>query len=119
MGEAGRATQWLALVSILLLGMKESPPREERFMKIKSGLGLFLGSALFLSAVIPALAQSTGDVSSPPAQPPAVAAEAKTATLPDAGKVIQTKEFTLESAKVWVDTGISLESGQKIVVTSS
>jgi LssY C-terminus len=118
MREAGRATQWLALVSILLLGIKESPPRKERFMKSKSGLGLFLGSAIFLSALIPALAQSTGDVSSPPAQQPAVAAEAKTAALANAGKVIQTKDFTLEGAKVWVETGISLEPGQKIVVTS-
>jgi len=87
-------------------------------MKSKSGLGLFLGSAIFLSALIPALAQSTGDVSSPPAQQPAVAAEAKTAALANAGKVIQTKDFTLEGAKVWVETGISLEPGQKIVVTS-
>jgi hypothetical protein len=87
-------------------------------MKSKSGLGLFLGSAIFLSALIPALAQSTGDVSSPPAQQPAVAAEAKTAALPNAGKVIQTKDFTLEGAKVWVDTGISLDPGQNIVVTS-
>ena len=87
-------------------------------MKSKSGLGLFLGSAIFLSALIPALAQSTGDVSSPPAQQPAVAAEAKTVAPPNAGKVIQTKDFTLEGAKIWVDTGISLEPGQKFVVTS-
>jgi hypothetical protein len=98
--------------------MKESPPGEEQSMKNKSGMGIFLGSAFFLSAANPNLAQSTGDVSSPPTRQPAVTTEAKTAALPNAGKVIQTKDFKLEGTKVWVDTGISLEPGQKIEVTS-
>ncbi len=31
---------------------------------------------------------------------------------------VQTKNFTLEGEKVWIDTGISLEPGQRIVVTA-
>jgi len=90
-------------------------------MKSKAGPGTFLGSAFFLfflSAVIPTLAQSTGDVSSSQAQQPAASTEAKPAAVPDTGKVIKTKSFTLEGEKVWVDTGISLEPGQRFVVSS-
>jgi hypothetical protein len=87
-------------------------------MKSNAGLGIFLGSVFFLSAAIPTLAQSNGNVSSPTSQQPAVATEAKAAAPADASKVIQTKSFTLEGGNVWEDTGISLEPGQKIVVTS-
>jgi len=90
-------------------------------MKSKVVSESLVGSALFvclLSGGIPAAAQSPGDASSPQAQQPAVATETKPAAAVDAGKVIQTKSFTLEGGKVWVDTGISLEPGQRIAVTS-
>jgi hypothetical protein len=90
-------------------------------MKSKVSFGTFLGSSFFvyfLSGAIPTLAQSTGDVSSPQSQQPAVSTETKPATPTDASKVIQTKNFTLDGEKVWVDTGISVEPGQRIVMTS-
>ncbi len=34
------------------------------------------------------------------------------------GKLLQTKNFTLDGSKVWTDTGITLQPGQKIVVTA-
>ncbi len=90
-------------------------------MKSKVGPGTLVGFALFvclLSGGIPIGAQSTGDASSSPAQQPAVSTEAKPATAVDPSKVIQTMSLTLEGAKVWVDTGINLEPGQRIAVTS-
>jgi hypothetical protein len=90
-------------------------------MSSKARLGTCLGSALFLfflSAAIPTLAQSTGGASVPQAPQSAGTADAKPAVSADSGKVIETKSFTLEGAKVWVDTGISLEPGQRIAVTS-
>jgi hypothetical protein len=90
-------------------------------MKSKASLETFLGSTFFLfflSAVIPTLAQPAGDVSSPQPQQAGVTTETKPAAVPDSGKVIQTKSFTLEGEKVWVDTGISLKPGQRFVVSS-
>jgi hypothetical protein len=90
-------------------------------MKTKAGFGSFLGSAFilfFLSPSSPALGQSVGDEGGPKPQQLANSAEPKPATPAEAGKVIQTKRFTLAGEKVWVDTGISLEPGQRIVVTS-
>jgi hypothetical protein len=90
-------------------------------MSSKACLGTCLGSALFLfflPAAIPTLAQSTGGASVPQAPQSAGTADAKPAVSADSGKVIETKSFTLEGAKVWVDTGISLEPGQRIAVTS-
>ncbi len=90
-------------------------------MKSKVGPGTLVGFALsvcLLSGGIPVAAQSTGDASSSPAQQPAVSTEAKPATAVDPSKVIQTMSLTLEGAKVWVDTGINLEPGQRIAVTS-
>src|SRR5246500_4638748 len=90
-------------------------------MKGKDRFGPFLGSTFFLFflfPLIPSLAQAPSDASSPQTQQPGVSTEVKAPTSADAGKVIQTKSFALEGAKVWVDTGISLEPGQKIVVTS-
>lgn len=90
-------------------------------MKSKASLGTFLGSAfflVFLSPAIPSLAQSVGDESAAKSQQPAGTAEAKPAAPADSNKVIQTKSFTLEGEKVWVDTGISLEPGQRFVVSS-
>src|ERR1700745_1716750 len=90
-------------------------------MKSKVSLRTFLGSAFFLfffSVAIPVLAQSTGDVSSPQSQQSASTAEIKPTESEDDAKAIQTKDVTLEGEKVWVDTGISLEPGQRIVVSS-
>jgi len=90
-------------------------------MKSKASLEAFLGSAFFLfflSPATPTLAQSIGDESATKPQQPASTTEAKPAATTDVGKVIQTKSFTLAGEKVWVDTGISLEPGQRIVVTS-
>jgi len=90
-------------------------------MKSKASLGTFLGSAfflVFLSPTTPSLAQSVGEESAAKSQQPAGTAEAKPAAPADSNKVIQTKSFTLEGEKVWVDTGISLEPGQRFVVSS-
>jgi LssY-like putative type I secretion system component LssY len=90
-------------------------------MKCKARLRTFLGSAVFLfflSAAIPALSQSVGDEGAPKSQQLATLTDAKTPAPADAGKVIQTKSFTLEGEKIWVETGISLEPGQRIVVRS-
>jgi hypothetical protein len=90
-------------------------------MKIKASLETFLGSAFllfFLSTAIPALAQSVGDQNAFQSQQPASTTTAIPSATADSGKVIQTKSFTLEGEKVWVDTGISLEPGQRFVVSS-
>jgi hypothetical protein len=90
-------------------------------MKRKASLGTFLGSAFFLfffSPAIPTSAQSVGDEGASKSQQVATSTDAKTPVPADADKVIQTKSFTLEGEKVWVDTGISLEPGQRIVVSS-
>ncbi|HXJ14378.1 MAG TPA: LssY C-terminal domain-containing protein [Candidatus Limnocylindrales bacterium] len=90
-------------------------------MNCKAIFGPCLGSVfflLFLPAANAVLAQSSNDPSSPQAAQPAAIPDPKPATPMDAGKTTQTKTFTLEGAKVWVDTGISLEPGQRIAVTS-
>jgi hypothetical protein len=90
-------------------------------MKCKARLRTFLGSAvflLFLSAAIPALSQSVGDEGASKSQQVAASTDAKAPAPADASKVIQTKSFTLEGEKVWVETGISLEPGQRIAVRS-
>ena len=90
-------------------------------MRNKASLGTCLGSAIFLfflSGANTALAQSTGDQNSPQTAQPAAVPEAKPAAATDASKATQTKSFTLQGEKVWVDTGISLEPGQRIEVTS-
>jgi hypothetical protein len=90
-------------------------------MKSKASLGTFLASAFFLfslSIAIPTSAQSVGDESATKSQQLADTTEAKPAATTEADKVIQTKSFTLEGGKVWVDTGINLEPGQRLAVTS-
>ncbi len=69
---------------------------------------------LSLAAAIPAAAQLVGD-----APPPAPAPQTPAASATAAGKQLQSKEFTLEGSKIWTDTGITLEPGQRIVVTAT
>ena len=90
-------------------------------MKSMASLGTCLGSAIFLfflSSANTVSGQSASEPSSPQTAQPAAIPEAKSAAATDASKATQTKSFTLEGAKVWVDTGISLEPGQRIAVTS-
>ena len=90
-------------------------------MRNKASLGARLGYTIFLfflSCANTVLAQSAGDQSSPQTAQPVAIPEAKPAAATDASKATQTKSFTLEGEKVWVDTGISLEPGQRIAVTS-
>jgi hypothetical protein len=90
-------------------------------MMRKASLGTFLGFAsflLFISPAIPTLAETIGDESAAKSQQPVSTTEAKPTASVAAGKVIQTQSFTLEGGKVWVDTEISLEPGQRIAVTS-
>jgi hypothetical protein len=90
-------------------------------MKSKASLGTFLGFAFFLfffSPAIPASAQSVGEEGAPKPQPVANLTDAKSTAPVDAGRVSQTKSFTLAGETVWVETGISLEPGQRILVTS-
>jgi len=90
-------------------------------MKSKASVGTFLGSAVFLfflSTAIPAFAQSVGEEVASKPQQLTNSMDAKAPAPADAGKAMQTKSFTLEGEKVWVDTEISLEPGQRIVVNS-
>ena len=88
----------------------------------KARLMTSLGTMLFLLFLLPevfVLAQSAENGRSSPPQQAANTADAKAPAIPDSGKVIQTKSFTLDGEKIWVDTGISLEPGQKIAVSSA
>jgi hypothetical protein len=90
-------------------------------MKCNASLGTCLGSVFFLfflSSANIVLGQSASEPSSPQAPQPAAIPEAKPAAAVDANKATQTKSFTLEGAKVWVETEISLEPGQRFAVTS-
>jgi hypothetical protein len=108
--------------------MKEFPPGKDSSMKCKMGFGapLFAAAAVFfLSYGSPALAQSAGgDGAAKPqgaASPSGTQAPAQVKSAdasPKTGKLLQTKNFTLDGGKVWTDTGITLEPGQRIVVTA-
>src|SRR6267143_851967 len=90
-------------------------------MRSKVSSETFLACTLilfFLSLAIRASAQSVGDESATKSQQPASTTDAKPAATTEAGKVIQAKSWTLEGGKVWVDTGIGLEPGQRIAVNS-
>jgi LssY C-terminus len=79
----------------------------------KADLWAFLCFAFFLSFPFPgivAFAQSVDDGGATRSQQMANSADVR--------KLIQTKSFMLEGGKVWVETGISLEPGQRIAVTS-
>src|SRR5260370_39055763 len=71
---------------------------------------------VLLALAIPAAAQLVGDA---PPPTPAPTAQTPAANAAAAGKQLQSKEFTLEGGKIWTDTGITLEPGQRIVVTAT
>src|SRR6516225_2824029 len=110
-----------------LLGMKvsspEKPPGKESVMNMEIFRRAPLGAAVlfFLSWPAPAAAQLVGDEAPSKSQQLAKGSEQKQAA-PDApatphgkpGALLQTKTFTLEGSKVWTDTGIKLEPGQRI-----
>ncbi|HET7106557.1 MAG TPA: LssY C-terminal domain-containing protein [Candidatus Acidoferrum sp.] len=90
-------------------------------MKSKASSGTCLGSVfflLFLSAGNSVLAQSPENQSSSQTAQPTATPGTKPAAPTDVSKATQTKSFTLDGAKVWLDTEISLEPGQRIAVTS-
>ena len=74
---------------------------------------------LLLSWGIPVGAQLAGNDNSPKQQL-ATASDAKAPAAKSAspGALLQTKNFSLDGGKVWTDTGITLEPGQRIVVTA-
>jgi hypothetical protein len=87
-------------------------------------LSSLLAMVLFSFGVLcpaTALAQASGDAA--PQKPqqltnspdPSGKSPAVTSTL---GKPLSTKEFTLAGSKIWTDTGITLEPGQKFAVTA-
>jgi len=68
-------------------------------------------------------AQLVGDGASPTNQQTPAATErpaAKSVPISNAptGKLLLSKDFTLEGAKVWTDTGITLEPGQRITLSA-
>ncbi len=77
---------------------------------------------LFLSIGVPASAQLVGEEGAPKQQDLTNSNDTKTtpadATAAKPGKLLQTKSFTLEGGKVWMDTDITLQPGQRIVVTA-
>jgi hypothetical protein len=87
-------------------------------MRTRSASLLALTSlALLLAPSERLAAQSTGNDASPAtASAPQPAAQAATTS---STKQPLSKEFTLDGSKVWTDTGITLEPGQRVVVTAS
>jgi len=94
----------------------------------KTILVIGLYSTMFLAFLFGGTAvsaQLVGDDGAPKPQELANSYDTKNATPPQnatttaaSGKVIQTKSFTLSGDKVWTDTGISLQPGQRILVTA-
>jgi hypothetical protein len=84
----------------------------------------FLSSALLCLVTLspsPALAQLVGD--DPPSKSQQLtkttdAPAKRTAPAAPAGRLLSTKEFTLSGSKIWIETGITLEPGQKFEVTA-
>jgi len=75
--------------------------------------------ALILASPARLAAQITGNDAAPAtASTPQPAAQAAT-TPSSSAKQPLSKEFTLDGSKVWTDTGITLEPGQRIVVSAS
>jgi hypothetical protein len=94
-------------------------------MKGKANCAVLLSTAammIFLSMGRPAAAQLVGEDSAPKQEltnssetkPAAVATNANAKP----GVLLQTKNFTLDGGKVWTETGITLEPGQRIAVTA-
>jgi len=100
------------------------PPKKESVMnnKLTSATRLSAAALVFaLSWAISANAQLVGEDHATKAQ--AVANASDTKAQPSnasakPGSLIDTKNFTLDGEKVWTDTGISLQPGQRIVVTA-
>lgn len=81
----------------------------KRPLHLPFSLVLFISlTSLCLPAALPA--QSSGSAGTP-------AAQATSDPIPST-KQLLSKSFTLEGGKVWTDTGISLEPGQRIVVAA-
>ncbi len=71
--------------------------------------------SIFLAWSVPASAQLVGDAPPPNAKSPTAVSPSSSAS---AGKQLQSKQFNLEGSKIWTDTGITLEPGQRIVVSA-
>jgi LssY C-terminus len=93
-------------------------------MKRAASLGRFLlpvcSLALFTAILAPAQLLGNKPPSSSSVAPGAGSQEATSlaSTSAPKGKQLQSKEFTLEGGKIWTDTGITLEPGQRIAVTA-
>jgi hypothetical protein len=106
--------------------MREFSPGKESSMKsnLRFGAPLTAAMAFFLSSGIPAWAQASGDggaqapqgVGSSNGSQTSVPVQSAIAAKP--GKLLQTKNFTLDGDKIWTDTGISLLPGQHVVATA-
>ena len=104
--------------------MRWNPAREGTLHEEASVLRLLAAAAFvcLFSTGVPAGAQLVGEEGAPKQQDLTNANDTK-ASLADAaaakpGKLLQTKNFTLEGGKIWTDTGITLQPGQRIVVTA-
>jgi LssY C-terminus len=82
-------------------------------MRRTQSLPFLLFVTVFLSSLTVggALAAQTTDSAEPPAS------KSSSSSAPST-KLLLTKSFTLEGSKVWTDTAISLEPGQRVVVTA-
>jgi hypothetical protein len=70
----------------------------------------------------PISAQLVGEDRATPAAQSAAPAEKVTPKSVDSaapGKLLSTREFTLQGAKVWTDTGITLEPGERVLFSST
>jgi len=87
-----------------------------RFGRLAPNLAIFL----LLAGTVRTPAQLVGDDPRPALQSPAAdRPAARASSNPDsAGKQLQSKDFTLEGSKIWNDTGITVEPGQRIAVTA-
>ena len=129
-GFAARYTQPLFRLSValakgqvLLLRMGSSPPEKEALMNSKQICPALLYTALVFSLplAISAKAQLAGEDNA--AKPQELTNTGETKAQPNKnsakpGTLLQTKSFTLEGDNVWLDTGISLQPGQRIVVSA-
>jgi LssY C-terminus len=104
-------------------GARVKIPTVRKSLQLSSVLASFL---LFCCPVVspsPAFAQVGG--SDAPAKPqqqltnsPDPSGKPPVATPAPAAKPLSTKEFTLSGSKIWTDTQITLDPGQKIIVTA-